>query len=129
LNTAAAPFDNKDARLALAHALDRQLLIDVRGSGLGSVADGPFPEDVPGHVADAGFPEYDLTKAQEHAAAYEEATGEALSFSYTFVSTESGQLTAQEVQTQLADAGIEIKLDPAGDQATTINNALAGDFQ
>ncbi|MCO8128394.1 ABC transporter substrate-binding protein [Acidimicrobiia bacterium EGI L10123] len=129
LNTDAAPFDNKDARLALAHALDRQLLIDVRGSGLGSVANGPFPEDVPGHVADPGFPQYDLAKAQEHAAAYEEATGEQLSFSYTFVSTESGQLTAQEIQTQLADAGIDISLSPAGDQATTINKALAGDFQ
>ena len=33
LNNAAAPFDNKNARLALAHALDRQLLIDVRGVG------------------------------------------------------------------------------------------------
>ncbi|HEU5083191.1 MAG TPA: ABC transporter substrate-binding protein [Acidimicrobiales bacterium] len=129
LNTSTAPFDNKNARLALAHAIDRQLLIDVRGSGLGQVANGPFAEDVVGHLEDPGFPEYDPAKAQEYAAAYEAETGEPLRFAYTFVSTESGQLTAQEIQTQLADAGIDTSLDPAGDQATTINKALAGDFQ
>lgn len=129
LNVSQAPFDNKNARLALAHALDRQLLIDVRGGGIGQVADGPFAEDVTGYVEDPGFPQYDLELARQFAQAYEDETGSSLSFSYTFVSTESGQLTAQEIQTQLADAGITINLDPAGDQATTINKALAGDFQ
>jgi len=129
LNQSQAPFDNKNARLALAHALDRQLLIDVRGGGLGQVADGPFAEDVLGYVEDPGFPEYDVDLARQFAQAYEDETGQPLEFSYTFVSTESGQLTAQEIQTQLADAGITINLDPAGDQATTINKALAGDFQ
>ena len=129
LNVSQPPFNNKNARLAVAHALDRQLLIDVRGGGLGSVADGPFASDVTGYVEDPGFPQYDLAQAEEFAAAYEAETGQPLSFNYTFVSTESGQLTAQEIQTQLADAGIEINLDPAGDQATTINKALAGDFQ
>lgn len=129
LNQSQAPFDNKNARLALAHALDRQLLIDVRGGGLGSVADGPFGEDVTGYVEDPGFPQYDVELARQFAQAYEDETGQPLEFAYTFVSTESGQLTAQEIQTQLADAGITINLDPAGDQATTINNALAGDFQ
>ncbi len=129
LNSSVEPFNNKNARLALAHALDRQLLIDVRGGGIGQVAGGPFQEGVTGYLEDTGFPEYDLAAAQEFAAAYEEETGKPLSFAYTFVSTESGQLTAQEIQTQLADAGIDIQLDPAGDQATTINKALAGDFQ
>ncbi|HEU5083291.1 MAG TPA: ABC transporter substrate-binding protein [Acidimicrobiales bacterium] len=129
LNSSVEPFNNKNARLALAHALDRQLLIDVRGGGIGQVAGGPFQEGVTGYLEDTGFPEYDLAKAEEFAAAYQEETGKPLSFAYTFVSTESGQLTAQEIQTQLADAGIDIQLDPAGDQATTINKALAGDFQ
>ena len=129
LNSSAAPFDNKNARLAVAHALDRQLLIDVRGGGLGQVADGPFQSEVTGFVDDPGFPQYDPTLAEEFAAAYEAETGQPLSFSYTFVSTESGQLTAQEIQTQLAAVGIGMSLDPAGDQATTINSALAGDFQ
>jgi peptide/nickel transport system substrate-binding protein len=129
LNQSVAPFDNKNARLALAHALDRQLLIDVRGGGIGQIASGPFAEDVLGYVEDPGFPEYDVELARQFAQAYEDETGQPLEFSYTFVSTESGQLTAQEIQTQLADAGITINLDPAGDQATTINKALVGEFQ
>jgi peptide/nickel transport system substrate-binding protein len=129
LNVSQPPFDNKNARLAAAHALDKQLLIDVRGGGLGSPAGGPFGEDVPGYVEDPGFPEYDPVAAEEAAAAYEEETGQPLSFTYSFVATESGQLTAQELQTQFSAVGIEVDLDPTGDQATAINEALAGDFQ
>lgn len=129
LNSSVAPFDNRNARVAVSHALDRELLIEVRGGGLGSPATGPFAEDVTGYVDDTGLPLYDPALAEEAAAAYEEETGEPLSFTYSFVATESGQLTAQEVQTQLADVGIDISLDPVGDQATGINNALAGDFQ
>ena len=129
LNSEQAPFDNINARKALAHAIDRQLLIDVRGGGIGTIADGPFAEDVIGHLDDPGFPQYDVEQARQFAQAYEDETGQPLSFTYTFVATEANQLTAQEIQTQLADAGIEVQLDPAGDQATTINQALAGNFQ
>lgn len=129
LNVSKPPFDNKNARMAVAHALDRQFLIDVRQGGIGTIANGPFAEDVMGYVEDSVFPEFDLAKAEEYAATYEQETGQKLAFTYTFVSTESGNLTAQEVQTQMADAGIDMSIRAAGDQATTINQALAGDFQ
>jgi peptide/nickel transport system substrate-binding protein len=131
LNVSQPPFDNKNARLAVAHAFDSQFLIDVRGGGIGQLANGPFAEGVMGHQGEGenDFPQFDVEKAKEFAAAYEEETGEALSFAYTYVTSESGTLTAQEIQTQMADAGIDMSLKPAGDQATTINAALAGDFQ
>ena len=130
LNVSKPPFDNKNARLAAAHALDREFLIQVRGGGIGTVANDPFAEDVIGHLGDeAGFPQFDVEKAKEFATAYEEETGSPLSFTYTFVTSESGNLTAQEIQTQMADAGIDMAIKPAGDQATTINAAIAGDFQ
>lgn len=129
LNMSKPPFDNKNARLAIAHAIDSQLLIDVRGGGLGQPANGPFAEGVIGHQEENEFPQHDPELAQEFAAAYEEETGEPLSFAYTFVTSESGTLTAQEIQTQMADAGIDMTLNPAGDQATTINDALAGNFE
>ncbi|HEX4904215.1 MAG TPA: ABC transporter substrate-binding protein [Acidimicrobiales bacterium] len=129
LNVSKPPFDNKNARLAVAHALDTQLLIDVRGGGLGTLASGPFSEGVLGYAEDTGFPRFDLDAAKEAAAAYEEETGSPLEFVYTYVTSEAGTLTAQEIQTQMADAGIKMELRPAGDQATTINMALAGDFQ
>ena len=129
LNASKPPFDNKNARLAVAHALDREFLRDVRGGGLGSIANGPFAEEVLGYTEDTGFPEFDVEKAKELAAAYEEETGEPLSFTYSFVTSEAGNLTAQEIQTQMADAGIDMSIRPSGDQATAINQALAGDFQ
>ena len=129
LNSEVAPFDNKNARLAVAHALDKQLIVDVRGGGIGTPADGPFSEEVMGHLEDPGFPQHDPELAREYADAYQEETGEEFNFTYSFVSNESGQLTAQEIQTQLADVGIEVSLDPAGDQATAINTAIAGDFE
>jgi peptide/nickel transport system substrate-binding protein len=129
LNVSKPPFDNKNARLAFAHAIDTQLLIDVRGGGIGNLANGPFTEGVLGYTEDTGYPTHDPEKAAEYAAAYEEETGEPLSFAYTFVTSEAGTLTAQEIQTQMAEAGIDMSPQPAGDQATTINKALAGDFQ
>lgn len=129
LNSARAPFDNINARKAVSHGLDRELLLEVRGAGLGNVALGPFAEDVTGFVEDTGLPTYDPAKAEEAAAAYESETGEPLSFTYSFVATESNQLTAQEIQTQLSAVGIDVALDPAGDQASTIDQALAGEFQ
>ena len=129
LNVSKPPFDNKNARLAVAHAIDTQLLIDVRGGGIGNLANGPFTEGVLGYTEDTGYPTHDVEKAREYAAAYEEETGQPLSFGYTYVTSESGTLTAQEIQTQMEEAGIEMEPIPAGDQATTINKALAGDFQ
>jgi peptide/nickel transport system substrate-binding protein len=129
LNSSKPPFDNKNARLAFAHALDRQLLIDVRGGGIGTVANGPFAKDVLGYTEDTGFPEFDIEKSKEFQAAYEADTGQKLTFTYSFVTGESGNLTAQEIQKQLQDAGITINIDSTGDQATAINKAIAGDFQ
>ncbi len=129
LNVSKPPFDNKNARVAVAAGLDRRLLDDVRGGGIGTVADGPFQADVPGYTEDTGFPQFDPAAAEAAAATYQEETGQPLEFTYTFVATESGSLTAQEIQTQLSEVGITMNLDPAGDQATTINRALSGEFE
>lgn len=129
LNSSVEPFNNKNARLAVAQAMNTELLIEVRGGGIGTPASGPFAEGVEGYLEDSGYPTYDLDKAKEAAAAYEEETGKPLEFAYTYVTSESGTLTAQEIQTQMEEAGIKMTLEPAGDQATTINKALAHDFQ
>jgi peptide/nickel transport system substrate-binding protein len=129
LNSSTPPFNNKNARLAVAHAIDREFLRDARGGGLGELANGPFQADVVGYVEDTGFPTFDLAEAERYAGIYEEETGEALEFTYSFVTSESGTLTAQEIQTQMDAAGITMNLNPTGDQATAINEALAGEFQ
>lgn len=129
LNSAKPPFDNIHARKAVAYATNNELLIKVRGGGIGRPASGPFAEGVEGYLKDTGFPEYDLEKAKEEVALYKKDTGKDLEFNYSYVTSESGALTVQELQTEYADAGIKMTPAPAGDQATTINKALAHDFQ
>jgi peptide/nickel transport system substrate-binding protein len=129
LNTSKPPFDNRDARLAVAYALDRQLLAEVTTGGVEEVADGPFPEGTLGYTDDTGFPQHDLDKAREHADAYEAATGTPLSFTFSHRAGDTFTVLAQELQTQWGEAGIEVTTQPAGDQATTISTALSGGYE
>jgi peptide/nickel transport system substrate-binding protein len=129
LNSGKPPFDNVHARKAVAYAMNTELLIKVRGGGIGRPASGPFAEGVEGYLEDTGYPTFDVEKAKEEAAAYKADTGKDLEFTYSYVTSESGALTAQEIQTEMSDAGIKMTPAPAGDQATTINKALAHDFE
>jgi peptide/nickel transport system substrate-binding protein len=129
LNSGKPPFDNIHARKAVAYATNTELLIKVRGGGIGTQATGPFAEGVEGYSKDTGFPTFDLDKAKEEAAAYKADTGKDLEYTYSYVTSESGALTAKELQTEMSDAGIKMTPAPAGDQATTINKALSHDFE
>jgi peptide/nickel transport system substrate-binding protein len=129
LNSSKPPFNNRNARLAVAHAIDREFLDEVRGGGIGTVASGPFSKDVMGYLEDSGFPEFDIEKSKEYQAAYEEETGEKLSFTYSYAASEAGTLTAQEIQKQLQEAGIEMDPGAGGLQSGFIDTAIAGDFE
>lgn len=129
LNSSVEPFNNKNARIALAHALDREFLDKVRGGGIGTVASGPFAEDVIGYLEDAGYPEFSVEKAKAAAAAYKDDTGKELAFTYSYASGESGTLTAQEIQKQLQESGIKMTPQAEGNQSTLIDKAIGGEFQ
>jgi peptide/nickel transport system substrate-binding protein len=128
LNAGAPPFDNRNARLAVAHALDRDGLIELRGNGLVMRADGPFAPGNMGHVEDPGFPAYDVEKAKEYVAAYEAETGQKLTIALT--STDDPEVIKNgDVLQQYFDAvGIETTRRTT-DQANLINTAIAGDYQ
>ena len=128
LNVTKPPFDNKNARLAVAAGLDIELLDEVRGGGIATVAKGPFQADVLGHLEDTGFPDFDPQAAMDAAAAYEAETGQPLEFTYSTTAVESNTLTAQEIQGQLAEVGIKMNIRSSSDQATLINEAIAKDF-
>jgi peptide/nickel transport system substrate-binding protein len=127
LNTAKPPFDNLDARLAVAYAVDRETYREVRSLDLFDVASGPFAPGETGYLEDAGFPQFDLDKAREHVAAYEEQTGQPLKFSISSTTDPIGVQNAQFLQEQIQQAGAEVSLDQQ-EAATLINNALAGNF-
>ncbi len=128
LNVTKPPFDNKNARIAVAAGVDRELLDEVRGGGIATIANGPFQADVLGHLEDTGFPAFDPVVAEEAAAKYEEETGTPLEFTYSTTAVEENTLTAQEIQGQLAEVGIKMNIRSSADQATLINEAIAKDF-
>lgn len=127
-NTKQAPFDNPIARQAAAYALDRDTLNDVRNLGLFDMASGPFAEGEIGYLEDAGFPEYDLEKAKELVAQYEQETGEPLAFTLTTANDASTVATAQYIQESAEQAGMDVSLKQV-EQAALINTALGGDWQ
>lgn len=128
LNTSKPPFDNINARLAAAYALDRDTFNQVRNLDLFTMASGPFAEGEVGYLEDAGYPDYDLDKAKEYVQKYKEETGQDLEFTLISTPDPSTVKSAQFIQEQAQQAGANVSLKTA-EQAALINTALAGDFQ
>ena len=126
LNTARPPFDNKNARLALAHATDRERYVEIIQRGVNAVASGPFSGQEEFETPD--FPEYDPEKARELVQAYEEESGQPLTFQYSTTNAAVNLPAAQLFQDMWAEVGIEAEIDQV-EQSTLISNAITGEFQ
>ena len=120
------PFDNPDARLAVALAIDKFEINQIRTKGIFPVANALVDKGVPGYVKNAGYPKHNLKKAK---ALVEKVKAQDGSFSVllgdTPVPENSAQL--QLLQEQLTNAGIDAQI-ATFDEATLINKALAGDI-
>lgn len=126
-NVSRPPFDSRTARLAVAHAFDREQWAEVRALGQFPLATGAFPEDTPGYLADTGFPSYDLEEARRLVARYEQESGRPLELTYVFAGGPDAVAGAQYAQEQLAEAGIEVQLRSM-EQASLISTALGDDW-
>lgn len=111
LNEAVPPFDNEHARKALAYATDPEEVIEITQAGIPLPATSPFAPGSRWHVEDAGWVEYDPTRAVEEVRAFEEETGEELSFSFVGLSdtavTEVQQLLVAQWESRGIHASIE----------------------
>lgn len=116
LNNLQAPMDNVNVRLAIAHALDRQKIVDDFYPA-GSIAATQFmPPIIFGFTPEVEPLAYDPAIAMEYLAAAEAEGVElpiTLEISYrdvvrTYLPTPG--LVAQEIQTQLAAVGIETEI-------------------
>lgn len=127
LNTSVPPFDNPIARRALALAIDRPEMNEIRNAGILEVASGPFSRGTMGYLDDAGYPQPDPDKAKELVQQYEEETG--LDFSFTLASLPDPTVieTAQVWKEYAETVGIDVDLKPT-EQAQMISDAIAGNF-
>lgn len=128
LNNAEAPFDNKNARMAIISAIDRDTLNQTVNLGLPTVANGPFAPGNVGYLEDTGYPEYDLDAAKEYVAAYKNDTGKDLSFTIVLTPDPTANASMTMIQNMAKEAGIDVKLSVM-EQGNQVNTAISGDFE
>jgi len=128
LNIKKEPFNNENARLAIAYGVDRQDLIDKSEDGVPTIANGPFTKGNVGYLEDPGFPKYDVAKAKEYLAKYKAETGKDLEVSIGHTPDAGTTELAKLVQEQAQNLGVKVTLQPI-EQGSLINTALGGDFQ
>lgn len=131
LNTSKAPFDNQNARLAVAHAVNVEEFLDITQAGLPARAVQPFGDDNIAYndPADVEFPEFDPEQSQQFLDAYLQETGQAeLSFEILTTNDPVNLELAQLAQSQAEAAGMSVTIDQV-EQTAIINTALGGDFQ
>jgi peptide/nickel transport system substrate-binding protein len=128
LNTAQPPFDDPNAREAVASAIDRSRLIQLRSDDVSVPATGPFAPGSEGYLADSGFPDFDPDRASDLAARYAREHGRELTFTISSTADSATLETMQIIRAMLADVGIETSLRQT-DQTTIISDAIAGQYQ
>jgi peptide/nickel transport system substrate-binding protein len=124
LNAAKPPFDDLNARKAVAYALDTNQINVIRNDSQLQVADQPFDTKVPGHLAKPGYPKHDLAKAKQMVKAYKDA--HAGQFNVVIESTNDPENSgeAQLIKRQFAQAGINATL---ADQLRQVQGPAAAD--
>ncbi|MEU8875980.1 ABC transporter substrate-binding protein [Streptomyces javensis] len=120
-------FQNTDVRLAIQCAIDRKQVVKAAALGQGDVV-GPITS--PGYASDPGArpcPTRDLDAAKKHLA----AAGKPKGFTFTAIVPQglysSAADEAQNIQAQLASAGITMKIETL-DSSAYVDRWLAGKF-
>ena len=117
-NTARPPFDKKEVRQAMSHAIDRQTIVDTVLFGVGKATQTPFPEwSLAYNPAHVDYFPFDLDRAKELLT----QAGYADGFETTVVTiSDSSELRnmAQIIQADLAKIGVTL----------TINDVTSADW-
>ncbi len=126
LNTAVAPTDDPEVRLALAKAIDYEAIVELFGGGLTQPSSGLFP---PGSIyyAPSSYPTYDLAGARALVDKARSRHGGAISLDLGTIPDPRDVQATQAIQSMWEKAGFSVTLSQT-DQATFIENALEGKF-
>jgi peptide/nickel transport system substrate-binding protein len=128
INTAVEPLDDLRVRQAMAHAIDRERMIQLGWEGVGDPAYSAFPEQNPFH-AEVDVPEYDPERAAELIEEYEAETGNSVTFELTVMDTPEHASLNQLLQGMWQEVGIEAELAAPVDYGTAITSGATGDYQ
>ena len=124
LNNAVPPFNDLDARRALAHCTDHETYNLLRTGGNFDIANGPFSPNTPGHLADNGFPTFDIEAGRALWAQLPDPGAVVLGTTNAPFDRTSAELLAR----MWDDCGIEVRISQL-DQSALITNAVLGNFQ
>ena len=127
LNAAKPPLDDLNARKAVAMAIDRDQINQIRNNGAYRVANGPFDTKVIGYEKNPGFPKYNLKAAKKLAADYKAAHGGQFSVVLEHTNDPANTAEAELIKEQLSKAGIDSTLKQ-DDQTAFVIAAVGGNF-
>lgn len=126
LNQAIEPFNNKNARLAFAHALDNATLHRQRNCFQGTCV-GNIPTSMVGRnnvmYNQAGFVKFSVAESKKYQAAYKAETGKDLTFTIPADTSPESQANAKAVQQLMRKAGISTTI-LTEDTATQVAKAF-----
>jgi peptide/nickel transport system substrate-binding protein len=127
VNAAKPPFDDPQARLALAYALDPEAINRIRNKGFFDLAHGIIDSNSPGYLKRGTFPEHDLKRARRLVEQVKAAHDGA--FDVTFATTTDSDNVAEGelLVSQARAAGMDATMTNF-DQSSSVNQLLAGSF-
>jgi ABC-type transport system substrate-binding protein len=129
-NVAIAPFNNKNARLAVAYAFDQNAYFKARnctnGKCFGEVRDSIVGKQNIMYNT-AGLVKFDLAKAKAAVAAYKKDTGKDLSFTIQVATADDGGLeNTKYLAKMLEKAGMKVAINQTYSSAELVNLVYPG---
>lgn len=129
INPTIPPWDNKDVRMALNYATDRQAIMDATTYGFGSPLALPYPAESPAYDEElAATLEYDLDKARQHIEASGLSESELKGTVLTSSTSPRAEQAGQILQASLAEIGFNLEIE-IRDSAEYQEKLLGGDFE
>jgi peptide/nickel transport system substrate-binding protein len=125
LNQGKPPFDNLNARKAMAYGTDQDAVVNILGEGITAPVSSPYQEGSPWFVEDDGYPEYDPVEAEKFVQAYEDETGESISFTFSGLPNAEDLNLQQLLVTQWEALGMDVEISTTEQSAFIIDLATA----